>query len=251
MTSDVSQLTGNQFSEELRQSLPRKISLTSRGAFSISATLAVSVALISLAIGGFIYDAHQRKNASDLAREGALTNADGTSYSTSSHGVYINYTFTCNGESYRGEAKIPEERLAAIQATIQKSGTLSIRYLPDDPSVSHPADWRESGTRPWFLFVPILLAFVLLIAWTREIRNDRRLALHGEIAIGTVMGCKYLRNGHVSLKYEFRDGDDLATVGHGYYPTVQQKGAQISVLYIPEEPALNRPYPLLSFRATK
>jgi hypothetical protein len=236
---------------ELQQQLPRKISLTSRGIFIILATAIFSTALLAFAGAGFIHFAHEGKNAADLQRDGRLINADEARHEISRGGYIVYYTFTYNGEVYKGEAGVPDSISKGILAKIQESGTLPILYLPESPSINHPADWHESGSLPWFLYILVLLAILLFLSQSYEIRKNWQLARYGEAVVGIVGGYRYARNGTILLKYEFRDSDDLLTEGDGYYPALQHKGARICVLYMPQESGQNRPYPLFFFRAVK
>jgi hypothetical protein len=235
---------------ELQQQLPRRVSLTSRGTFMILAVTAISLILVALAIAGFTYDFHQRRNTAVLASDGRVINTDETQFSVL-RVLYINYEFTYNGNVYHGKAAVPKNISKSIMNKAHESGTLPILYLPSDPSINHPADWSESGPRPWYLLVFLLLAVVLVLSRSKEIRMNRRIARYGKVASGMVAGYKYLRNGNIRLKYEFRDGDDLLTEGRGYSPVIKTKETQITVLYLPEESGKNLPYPLYFFHAIK
>jgi hypothetical protein len=206
---------------------------------------------VAFAVWGFLHEAHEKVNSATVASEGRQINADEARIGLFRRAAVLNYTFRLNGETYHGEARIPESIVNKVATELRESRTIPILYLPSNPSVNYPAEWQDSGSIPWSLCLLPVLSIVVRIAQGIEIHKNWKLARHGSDALGTVLGYKFSRNGTPSLKYEFRDSDDLLTEGRGYYPTPIGKGSQIRVLYSPEESRENRPYPLFFFRAVK
>ena len=233
---------------ELQQQLPRKIRLTTRGLLTILASLVFSLALIALALSGFFFNAKQKKNGDELVTAGRVISAD-DAYIVESRASHVHYTFSYNGQEYRGEATVPEELSDSVRNSILTTHTLPILYVPTDPSINHPQGWRETEAPPWFLLFLVGTVLVLWLVHGKYLRQNSRLAREGAVAIGIVKRCSHGRNSGFLLKYEFRDQDDLLSEGKGYFPTAQREGARISVLYLPADTGQNSPYPLFFFRA--
>jgi hypothetical protein len=233
---------------ELQQQLPRKIRFTTRGLLTILANLVFSIALVALAVSGFFFNAKQSKNGEELVAAGRVISAD-DAYIVESRAFHVHYTFTYDGEKYRGESTIPEELSESVRKSVLTTHTLPILYVPSDPSINHPQGWRETEAPPWFLLFLVGTVLVLWLVHGKYLRQNSRLAREGTVAIGIVKRCSYGRNGGFLLKYEFRDQDDLLSEGKGYFPAAQREGARISVLYLPTDTGQNSPYPLFFFRA--
>jgi hypothetical protein len=205
MNDDFSQSTDFQVADELQQQLPRKLSLTPRGVVMMLVILVASIGLLALGASLYIHETHEKRNGAILAREGSLINSDEARISLGRRSVCVHYTFSVTGETYYGEECLPESQSEGVETKIRESGTLPILYLPGNPSINHPADWQESGSLAGFLFFLLVVVIGLLVSQSIEIRRTWKLARYGKAAVGNVTGYKYLKNGHVSLKYEFRD----------------------------------------------
>jgi hypothetical protein len=82
-------------------------------------------------------------------------------------------------------------------------------------------------------------------------RTERQLLSEGTPAMGVVTKCSIVGRGTVYLKYEFRAADGIAIKGSGSYASLQDPGAHIVVLYAPQNPRRNRPYPVPSYRVAQ
>ena len=103
-------------------------------------------------------------------------------------------------------------------------------------------------------FVVVLVAglgFSLFIL--PRMKFERRVAAEGVATFGMVTKCMVSgrRGNFVDLKYEFRTQDDALVRGRGTFQTRQEIGTKILVLYLPQKPKRNIPYPLSSWRIVK
>jgi hypothetical protein len=156
----------------------------------------------------------------------------------------VYYTFPVDGTYYLGNARAPRAQVKVLNT----HDSLAVRYLPENPAVSHPAAWEwtvllDGG----FIYGPCVfvgLGAVFLIS----LGSDRKLAAEGAVAQGTVTGSSTGRRGGFIVKYEFRTEDGSVLNGIGASAELRQQGAAVWVLYLPARPGRNRPYPLMNWR---
>lgn len=230
--------------EELQRRVPRKVCVTTRGLYYIIGTIIVSGFFLAFVIVGSIIDARLVARNKQLASQGHLA------YTTDlwGDGRFVSYAFNCNGQTYYGHAHVPEERRAQV-ARDQKSGSFPVLYLPGDPSINYPVGWK-ADTSP---FLKCFFSLLVIVQWSILVRfglRDLRLVRGGAVAEGRVTRCWYGgRNGSIQVSYQFSDSDGALWDGKGEYPTPQQVGASICVLYFPNKIWNSRPYPTAFFRA--
>ena len=135
--------------DELNATLPRKVRLSddARNLFGVAVSFII-VGAISLAVIYHI-DAKQMRQREALRGEGRDAAGDVTAKGSSRGGVWVDYTFKVDGLAYKGTALLPRRHIDA-----NVGGQIPIRYLPSDPSVSHPSEWEWSGVghRPPFFY---------------------------------------------------------------------------------------------------
>jgi hypothetical protein len=164
----------------------------------------------------------------------------------------VYYTFSVSGRSYTGEAELPWE----LRDDVERSNSLTVRYLPADPDVNHPAAWEwsffwlplstdlvhlpEFGKESeWFPALPIFgpFGFVVLMG----LRSERKLLAEGVPATGLVTECARGTRGGYRVKYEFRAEDGRVVQGRCGSER-REIGATICVLYLRQDPRRNQPY---------
>jgi len=183
-----------------------------------------------------------------LGNSEAIGNIDRlTSYRSS---YSVKYTFiAADGAIYTGESPVPND----ISSGLHENDPLSIRYLPSDPNVNHPAAWQESDLAIWGrLFGPSIFVVGGLISLL-SMRGDRKLVAEGTAAIATVTACNAPvgRSVWFGLTYEFSTDDGTRIEGTGRYGTSLDIGAKIVVLYLPQNPQKNCPYASAYHRAAE
>lgn len=155
----------------------------------------------------------------------------------------LRYTFSVNGTTYKGEAAVPNTLLHDLA----QSTSLSIRYVPFNPAVNHPAEWEWSASfDPDSLFASILGVIVGMVFYI-PLRRERQLIVGGEPTSGVITKCSRFRSNY-EVKYEFQAEDRNVTRGRGWSNCAKQTGERVHVLYMPQNPRRNRPYPSPYYR---
>lgn len=235
--------------KELQQPVPRKIRLAAMGVYYLVGNVVLSVLFSALAIAILSDTVSVVRKGKELARNGILAY---TGDVQPRGRATVEYSFTYNGNVYRGEALLPDRYSNKIEG-YRKSGNFPVLFLPLDPSINHPSDWHDDESYSSPIISYILIA-VVVCSWSylgMFILRDWQLTRNGEVSIGRVTQCSRSINGGAQLRYEFRDTDGLLIEGRGEYPTSQKQESQVPVLYLPGESWKSRPYPLVFFRAIK
>ena len=233
---------------ELTGPLPRKVRSSPGGiqsAFFAAAVVALALAGTSwMAMRGV----HEFQNRAALRSEGveASGQVTGFSYAGKHNGILVvQYSFPVNGISFPGKADVPRR----LERDVKGSSTLPIRYVPANPAVNHPADWDEplfSAVVPlMFPILPVAVGIMMLMSDHRE----RRLLAEGRPAIATITKSHlYGSRAHHYWQYEFRTRDGDIHTGMIPFDDSQQVGESFCVIYLPQNPRRNLPYPLFDYR---
>lgn len=226
---------------ELTGQLPRKICATGGGTQgTILGTILLSLAGVYVLWVG-IDTAQQIQQRASLRRDGSEVTAEIEKLS-SSRKPSVSYTFTVNGATFTGEARVPDEKFGRLWG----ASSLPIRYLPADPTVNHPAAWEWSALTDLYLFFVPILFVVPGTAILLTKRMDRRLVAEGKPVAAAVTGCDRSKSGFI-VKYEFRVEDGTMAKGDCWSQNRQEIGASIWVLYLPQNPGRNLLYPSLNY----
>jgi len=150
----------------------------------------------------------------------------------------VQYSFNVGWEAFTGQARVPVQLLRGFH----ERTSLPINYVLADPTTNYPADWEWSPILDWeallFLSIMILPGYMLL-----TMRLERMLLTAGTPTIAVVSKCSTGGRGGIYLKYEFRTQDGTLINGNSESETRQEVGALIPVLYMPQKPKRNLPYP--------
>ena len=158
----------------------------------------------------------------------------------------VSYRFTVQERAYAARKGVPSR----IWQTLRAGSSLPVRFLPSDPKVNHPTEWDDTPMPSW---LPYLLSGGLVaIAFgiTIPLRIQMRLLTEGRPAPGTVTGHRRTKDGTI-LRYEFVLLNGATAKGRGQSRRPPAIGAPICVLYDPENPRRNAPYPLTLVKLTK
>ena len=159
---------------------------------------------------------------------------------------WVSYRFTVQERAYETRKTVP----ARIWQKLTVGSSLPVRFLPSNPKVNHPSGWNDTPMPPW---VPYLVSLALVVAaWgcTIRLRTEMRLLTEGRPAPGTVTGQRRTKDGTV-IRYEFQLLNGATAKGRGQTRRPPAIGSQICVLYDPENPRRNAPYPLSLVKLTK
>jgi len=191
--------------------------------------------------------ARRMQYQTELRSEGEETAGEITSYWSleRSDDWYIDYSFTVDGALYRGEARVPEHLLSSLGTTLNKHSTLSILYLPANPSVNYPRGWDRSYTSDLMALIPSIGMAIIGIGLLYPLFRDRRLIREGVPSIGVITNVIRDKGRSDELTcYEFRLDDGKITRGSSPRVGVPEIGASICILYLPQNPQRNQRYPL-------
>jgi hypothetical protein len=186
------------------------------------------------------------ESRSALRRDGVeavaqVTRVWSSGRSNSTH--HVSYSFEVNGAEYSGESHMP----TAEWRTLLAARPITIRYLPANPDVNHPADWEESDASAWMPLVAPGMLLVMSLVFVYQLRLERQLILSGLPAIATVRRCSRRKNGW-SIGFDFRTQTGIEASGGGWSAIARDNGDRISILYLPENPRRSQPYPFQNYR---
>jgi hypothetical protein len=229
---------------ELTGPLPRRIQL-SRNSNYLPIVLALLIGIT--VITGFLYGKHvvnlmQQRSA--LHQDGVEVQGEITSLKRAGRGPeVVRYTFTANGGTVSGMADMPFE----LVQSFEESTVIKILYLPSNPAINHPAAWEWSLSSEWLVIFILICPPTLFIVMFTSIYRKRKLLIWGKPVTGIVTNCRVSGRGRISIEYEFRTETGAQVRGSGNSPVQQKIGACICVLYLPQNPRRNLPYPVPDF----
>jgi hypothetical protein len=153
----------------------------------------------------------------------------------------VAYQFEVDGRTYHKSVNVP----LAIWKKLASGSPLAVRFLPSDPSRSHPRDWAESIMPNW---VPFLMggmlgaggvALVLILRWQLGLLSE------GRPAPAVVTRYSNAQHGQKNIHYEFPLlGGEVAKGKSGPTRRLPAIGATLCVIYDRENPRRNARYPL-------
>ncbi|HXE06512.1 MAG TPA: DUF3592 domain-containing protein [Acidobacteriaceae bacterium] len=238
---------------EINLKIPRHVRLSDDGRSGLWMVLIFLVGGL-IWLGGFgSYLAHRWQRQATLVREGREAPAQIT-YISQGKGSRVHYTFFVAGASYRNSAVRTD---SPHFDHFSVGSSLTVLYLPSDPSVSYPKDWQ-----PWdLMMLTIVLLFAGAAATVIGVRGawslirDHHLARHGLVTEGKVTLCVPQRGGNnYMVDYEFRtqpdyhaQNDQLIEGSNNNCPDEYKTDAKIRVIYLPHHPSRNTSWPLDSF----
>jgi hypothetical protein len=158
----------------------------------------------------------------------------------------VSYRFTVQEREYVARKGVP----ARIWQKLTVGSSLPVRYLPSDPKVNHPTEWDDTPMPNW---VPYLVSgelAVIAVVLAILLRKQVRLLTEGRPAPGIVTGHRRTKNGTV-IRYEFQLMNGATAKGRGQSRRPPAIGSPVCVLYDPENPRRNAPYPLCLVKLTK
>jgi hypothetical protein len=158
----------------------------------------------------------------------------------------VSYSFVVKGWTFSGKAGVP----ARVERNLHESGPLMVRYLPSDPTINHPAAWEWPLSSFLLGIIPLLISTSLLILFPVLAYRKRQLLALGKPAVAVVTGCAPGK-ASFSLKYEFSTETGNPQKGRGWSGIRREIGARIWILYLPQNPGRNLPYPLPDCRVER
>ena len=236
----------------LNRGVPRDVRLT--GAGKILFAIAVAAMISAVAVGILLAAIGVRETDEDrqLSEHGVTSNATVVRVwrgSDKSKQPWVSYQFDAGGRTVEARSKMT----LAAWGSLQAGSSLAVRYLPERPELSAPAGAPPRALPDW---VPYLAAAPLALgglACLFGIRMQRQLLANGRAAAAVVTKQFRVQSGeggtHRSIAYEFPLLSGAVASGRASTssnpPAV---GTVICVVYDPERPKRNRPYPFALVR---
>ena len=231
---------------ELVRSAPRDVALTTGGRLLILVAWLLAAGAIAAGVVLHLEAKRQWDAALDFdGRSVTATAIVDRLWRKSGDGkpAFAAFHFEANGARIEGESRM---QLSAWRE-LRTGSTISVRYLPDNPRQFVIAGARRSQLP---LAVPYVVAAALgalALLCTIPARHQRRLLSAGRAAPAVVTKVRKHAGSHGAsyreMFYEFRVLAGTMATGKAVATSAADVGTTISVVYDPERPARNRPYP--------
>lgn len=227
---------------EINAQIPRSVQLdgTSIGAvcFGLLVFLSGLVVLVWLSLD----TAKDLRIQSTLLHSGQSVNGTITSSSVNRGGTNVKYTFTVEGALYSGHAEMKSNHFSVPS----DPRLISIRYLPTDPHVNQPANWKWVSV--WDLFPFFLLMTMTAVGAKVVITAQRMINLvrNGYVVLGKVTGCTP-KNKLFTVFYVFESQTKEEIEGSCDLQEECEAGTALPVIYLRSNPKRNSKYPVAGF----
>ena len=227
----------------------RPVSLTGGGIALLVVAVLMLLGAVAAAIGLGTTAKRQAKDHRLLQEQGVNTEARITRVWRSgdkNQQHLVSYRFTVQERAYEARNKVPTR----IWQTLTVGSSLPVRFLPSDPKVNHPTEWDDTPMPNWLPYLLSGALVVIAFGVTIPLRIQMRLLTEGRPAPGIVTGHRRTKDGTI-LRYEFVLLNGATAKGRGQSRRPPAIGAPICVLYDPENPRRNAPYPLTLIKLTR
>jgi hypothetical protein len=234
----------------LERSRPRLVKLTASGKFVLALAIALGLGAVAAAAGLSALAGREAEESRLLQKESLVTEGQVTRLWRSGdkgNQPWVAYQFASEGRVYVRNAKLPLRAWRDLRV----GSYLPVRYVSSRPEINHPDGYARGPLPPW---VPVLVAVALAACSflaTVPTRSQSRLLSSGRASPGLVTAHgKTVRTSHGTnlgqqFAYEFPLLSGAISKGKGgpskNPPAI---GSNIAVLYDPDNPRKNAPYPL-------
>ncbi len=234
----------------LDRSRPRAVQFTGSGRFLLALSIALGLGAVAAGAGLGVRAAREAEESRLLKNEGRETEGLVTRLWRSgdkNHQPWVAYQFSFEGRVYLRNARLP----VRVWRNLRVGSYLPVRFADSRPEINYPSGYARGPLPPW---VPVLAASALAAGGflaTLPIRCQQRLLSSGRAAPGQVTALgKAVRSSHGSnmgqpFFYRFPVLSGAIKKGKGGPSTRPPAvGSTITVLYDPDNPRINSPYPL-------
>jgi hypothetical protein len=233
--------------DELKGPLPRKERLSSFGLTTKIVAYGLLASAVALVIWFSVDAARIMQYQTELRSEGREAVGEITRFWSPGRSVNykISYSFTVDGIPFRGEASVPKQ----LWSSLGTISSLSIQYLPANPSVNYPSGWVRSTSSVLMPLIPSIVPALFGIGLLLPFARDRQLMREGVPSVGVIVKVIRGKGREVdAMYYEFRLDDGRIMSGSSSCVGVPEIGASICILYLPQNPQRNQRYPLRYYR---
>jgi hypothetical protein len=155
---------------------------------------------------------------------------------------FVAFRFDAGGRRFNGQQQIPQD----LWRTLMVGSAIPLRYDPSNPAVHMPFGGRRRTLSHSVAFAAALTLAMLGAIVALPLRSQRRLLVEGRPAPAVVTTRRLNKSAHGShyqIEYEFRLLNGAPRTGRSGGGKMLE-GQNIAVLYEPDNPARNAPYPL-------
>ena len=236
---------------ELQRSTPRPAQYTRRGRNTL--IVAVLIGVAGFALGGWLIDKAskdarrwQQWKSEAVTTRGRVTNLEQIGSSSKNRKYRAEYIYAAGGDEYSGSSEINSYEYG----TLRRGDNLDVQYRKSDPETSWLPGHEPTGMRGWV--GPLVGGLMLLLAagliWGVQIHRkfiEEGWPVSGRVTKITIMRTRNGGVGGYRVEYVFQTSTGQSVTGKtslGNNPPAE--GAEITVMYMPENPGRNAPYPL-------
>jgi hypothetical protein len=149
----------------------------------------------------------------------------------------VAYRFTFEGAVYHTSVRAPLDRWRRIKA----GDHLPIRFVPSQPSISHPVDWSFKGMPKFFPYIATALLAGIGAFLAIYLARQMRLLAEGRAAPGRITAIRRAKG--VVAHYEF-ELNGVTYKGRSRVRKPPSTSEPVTILYDPENPKRHALYPL-------
>jgi hypothetical protein len=232
---------------ELTRSAPRDVALTTGGRALIVVAWLLAAAALVAGVALHLESVRQSHAALDFDQRSVTADAvvDRLWRKTGDEDkpAFAAFHFDAGGTRIDGDSRLPLRQWRRLST----GSTVPLRYLPDNPRRFVLAGQRRGGI-PFAVpyVISSILAALAFLCWA-TVRWQRTLLSEGRPAPAVVTAVRRHKGSHGAthneMVYEFRVLAGTIATGKATAGKLAAVGAGISVVYDPERPARNRPYP--------
>ncbi|HTB97512.1 MAG TPA: hypothetical protein VK716_10925 [Terracidiphilus sp.] len=228
---------------EINAQIPRKVRFDGSTIGALSFGLAVLLCGLAVLAWLSLDTAKKLHIQSTLLQDGRLVNGTITASFVNRGGTDVKYRFIVDNVLYSGHA----EMSADDYSVPGDPHLISIRYLPADPRVNQPVNWKWASV--WDLF-PFLLLISMTAVGAKAViiaQKMSNLVRNGLVVVGRVTGCTP-KNKLFTVFYVFESQAKEEIEGSSDLQEEYEAGTAIPVIYLRSNPKRNAKYPVSGFR---
>lgn len=228
---------------EMNAQIPRRVRFDGSSIWALSVGLLIFLSGFAVLVWLSLDTAKDLRIQKTLLQGGLWVNGTITSSSVNRGGTHVIYTFTVDNVLYSGDAEMKGDHYSVPG----NPHLISIRYLPADPRVNQPVNWKWASV--WDLF-PFLLLMTMTAVGAKVVITAQRmfnLVRNGYIVLGRVTGCAP-KNKLFTVFYVFESQTKDDIEGSCDVLDEYETGTAIPVIYLRSNPKKNARYPVVGFR---
>ena len=230
---------------QLGRSAPREVELTTTGRALVLCAWLLAAGALGAGVTLHIEAQRQSDAASNIDRGATATAVVDRLWRKKGDGkpAFAAFHFDVNGVRISGESRMQ----LSVWRELRPGSTVRVRYLPDNPH-RFVIDGQRRGRLPFAVayLVPTIPAFLAVLC-AAAVRAQRTLLSEGRPARAVVTAVRKHQGthgtSHREMVYEFPVLAGGVATGKAAASKAAEVGAAISVVYDPEKPERNRPYP--------